>query len=94
MKTDGLIRCKDRPYLSCPECGVELIPASGRGCIDSDGNDIWHRDGCRCHWCAWWWSEDEERVCECGARVAVTVDDGHAYAIARDAESRAERGEL
>jgi hypothetical protein len=69
-----------RPSLSCPECGVDLIPAHGRGRYDRDGNDIWHADACRCRWCSWWWSDGEAPVtCACGANVRVVCDDGHAW---------------
>lgn len=71
-----------RPALSCPECGADgLIPADGRGRYDRDGNDIAHRDECRCRWCDWWWWNHPEPVtCACGARVIVDVDDGTARA--------------
>jgi hypothetical protein len=70
----------ERPSLACPECGIDLIPAHGRGRFDRDGNEIVHRDECRCRWCDWWWYEDEDPVtCACGAVVGVSVDDDHAY---------------
>lgn len=69
------------PKLSCPECGVPLVPATGRGRHDKDGNYVEHRDGCRCPWCDWVWFDDEPPVeCECGARVVVVIDDDAAYA--------------
>ena len=67
--------------LNCPECGVALIPATGRGRHDRDGNFVAHRDGCRCSWCDWVWFDDEPPVeCKCGARGKVEIDDGAAYA--------------
>lgn len=74
-------RAKDRPSLDCPECGVPLIPAHGRGRYDRDGNEVTHDDACRCRWCDWWWWDDGEPVtCACGAVVMVREEDGTAYA--------------
>ena len=71
----------ERPTLSCPSCGDDIIPAHGRGRVDRDGNDISHADACRCRWCRWLWYEGEPAVaCSCGARVVVEVEDRHAYA--------------
>lgn len=70
-----------RPMLACPECGVDLIPAHGRGRHDKDGNHITHRDECRCRWCDWYWYDDAEPVkCACGVVVKVDTDDDHAFA--------------
>lgn len=76
---------RTRPALACPECGEEgVIPAHGRGRNDRDGNEVWHRDTCRCRWCTWWWSDDADPVvCQCGAAIGVVVDDDHAYASTR-----------
>lgn len=71
----------ERPSLACPECGVPLIPAHGRGRVDRDGDDIPHGGACRCRWCGWmWWDDRGPTRCACGALVRVKVDDGHAYA--------------
>ncbi len=73
------------PKLKCPECGVPLVEASGRGCYDEDGNYGEHRLGCRCPWCSWMWFDDQPEVaCECGALVGVEVDDGTAYAVTEE----------
>lgn len=67
--------------LACPECGVALIPAHGRGRYDREGNYIEHREGCRCAWCGWMWFDDRPPVtCACGAVVRVEVDDVYAHA--------------
>ncbi len=69
------------PWLDCPQCGVPVIEAHGRGKYDSDGNYCEHRDGCRCAWCDWMWFDDCDPVaCKCGALIGVHIDDGHAYA--------------
>ena len=69
-----------RPHLSCAECGAAAIPAAGRGRYDCDGNEVRHRDECRCRWCAWWWTDDQRATCpECGTPLRVIVDDGHAH---------------
>jgi hypothetical protein len=71
----------DRPKLDCPECGVPLIPAHGRGRFNDDGEYVVHRDGCRCHWCQWVWFDDMDPVkCACGAAVVVDIDDKSASA--------------
>ena len=73
----------ERPAMACPCCDAPgLIPAQGRGRIDADGNDITHRDACRCRWCEWlWWDDPAPIVCaKCGASVVIVVDDRHAYA--------------
>lgn len=71
----------DRPLLDCPNCGEPLIPASGRGGWDDDGDFVEHGEGCRCPWCEWVWHDDAEPVrCKCGALVKVAIDDEHAYA--------------
>ena len=82
---------KDRPCLSCPECGADLLPARCRGRVDRDGNEIVHRAECRCRWCDWmWWDDEAPTRCECGELVRVSVDDGHAYAeTVRTAKSAA-----
>ena len=68
-------------FLRCPECGVNLIEAHGRGRYDGDGEYVAHRDGCRCPWCEWMWFDDRDPVtCACGAVVGVDADDSHAYA--------------
>lgn len=71
----------DTPYLPCPECGEDLAPAYGRGRHDRDGNEIWHRDACRCRWCEWWWSDDGPvHLCvRCRTRSRVDVDDDNVY---------------
>lgn len=64
------------PCLNCPECGRPAISAHGRGRYDKDGNDIPHKDECRCRWCNWWWYSDMDPVvCVCGARIKVMADD-------------------
>ncbi len=69
------------PMLDCPKCSKPLIPATGRGRFDSDGEYLEHRDACRCPRCDWMWFEESDPVdCECGARVRVVVDDERAYA--------------
>lgn len=69
-----------RPYLPCHECGEPLAPAEGRGRVDRDGNEIPHRDECRCRWCDWRWHEPGPvYVCQCGARSRVCCDEDHAY---------------
>jgi hypothetical protein len=68
------------PKLACPNCGVDLIAAHGRGLHNANGEYIEHRDGCRCAWCDWMWFDDHEpATCECGARVVVRIDDDRAF---------------
>jgi hypothetical protein len=69
----------ERPFLACPECGAGLIPASGRGRHDANGNEIRHRDSCRCRWCDWWWDSGLTRKCACGFSGETYEDDGHVY---------------
>lgn len=67
------------PKLSCPECGVALIPATDRGYYDGGGDFIRHPSRCQCQSCHWVWFDDTPPVeCECGARVVVTIGDGYA----------------
>lgn len=69
------------PSLVCPNCGEPLIPPSGRGGFDDDGNYIEHREACRCPHCAPMWFDDAPPVrCACGITARVEVDDEHAYA--------------
>jgi hypothetical protein len=71
------------PSLDCPECGVPLIPATGRGYYDEDGEYCEHREGCECHRCEWMWFDDTDPTsCTCGAKVLIRIDDQHAYAYA------------
>ena len=66
--------------LDCPECGEPLAPAEGRGRTDRDGNEVRHRDDCRCRWCDWrWYEPGPVYVCPCGTRARVSCDDGTAY---------------
>lgn len=68
---------RQRPSLDCPECGVALIPAHGRGRHDYNGDEIMHADACRCRWCDWWWYDDgTPYACACGASVVVKEDGG------------------
>lgn len=75
----------DVPKLPCPECSTPLIPATGRGLHDEDGEFLEHREECECPYCGPMWSDSTAPVtCECGALVKVTVDDDHAYATEVD----------
>lgn len=68
-------------FLPCPACGSDLVPATGRGRINADGEEIRHRDACRCAWCEWWWYENyDEYTCTCGMVSVVSCEDGYAYA--------------
>lgn len=67
--------------LECPGCGADLIEPVGRGRIDANGNEVRHRDSCRCRWCAWWWTDDQPpQRCACGRLVRVECEDGYAFA--------------
>lgn len=71
-----------RPFLECPECDAPLVLAWGRGRIDRDGNEILHRETCRCRWCRWWWRADQDPVtCACGYVGRVDADEGHAFLV-------------
>jgi hypothetical protein len=66
----------DAPWLNCPECGGDVLQAKRRGYYEDDGEGeyIEHRDGCRCPYCGWMWSEeDEPERCGCGALCEVRV---------------------
>lgn len=75
----------DIPLLTCPECGVGLIPPSGRGLFTNEGEFQEHSETCRCPHCEWIWFDDTAPVtCECGALVVVACDDERAFATQVD----------
>lgn len=81
-----------RPFLPCPDCGADLIPATGRGRINKDGEEVRHRDACRCAWCEWWWDESHDIfACKCGSISRVSCEDSLAFAVTVKAPSASEK---
>jgi hypothetical protein len=50
------------PAMECPMCGIEAIPATGRG-RNTDDEFVEHREGCRCAHCTWVWADSHEVTC-------------------------------
>jgi hypothetical protein len=69
-------------FLECPACNRPC--KNIKSCPDEHECDAEYPDGLR-----YWWCEDREGTCECGARLRVVVEDGHAWLEEVDAPDEA-----